>query len=374
MKVALVHDYLNEFGGAERVLRVLAEMYPEAPIYTAFAVKGSAAYEKFSDRKIVESWVAKIPGFAKKLHSPLRFMAPLIWKSFDFSGFDVVISSSSWYMTKGIQVPQKTLHVSYIHTPPRYLYGYSTSVQLQKYRLVRWYAMVVNYFLRQYDFASAQKVDVLVANSLEVQGRIKKFWRRESQVIYPPVEIVKHEARGKKREGEEYFLTGGRLVGPKHFDVAIEAANRLHVALSVFGRGPYESHLRSMAGETITFRGKVNEQELADLYAGAKGFIALATDEDFGITPVEAMMCGTPVLAYRGGGFVESVVEGETGEFVDELTPEAVMKGIKKIESSNYSKEKIKKQADKFSKERFVKEIEQLVETEWKKKHATLLR
>jgi hypothetical protein len=174
MKVALVHDYLNEFGGAERVLLALAEMYPEAPIYTAFYKMGSQAYERFSHRKIVASFAQKIPGFAGKLHSPLRFLAPLIWESFNFDEYDVVISSASWYITKGIITRPETLHICYCHTPPRYLYGFDTSINWRKYPLVRWYAGLVNPGLREYDYLAAQRVDEFVANSKNVAGANKE--------------------------------------------------------------------------------------------------------------------------------------------------------------------------------------------------------
>jgi glycosyltransferase involved in cell wall biosynthesis len=327
MKIALVHDYLNEYGGAERVLEALAELYPNAPIYTAFYKKGSPAHEQFKHRDIRVSWAHYIPGFISKLHSPLRFLTPQIWESFDFSAFDVVISSSSWYITKGVRVPSTSLHVSYIHTPPRFLYGYETSMNWRKHWWIRMYAAVVNKELRQYDYATAQRVDVLVANSQEVRGRIAKFWRRDSEVIYPPVAIYNNQAANLHRKGD-YLLTGGRLVGPKHFDIAIQAANALSISLKVFGVGPEEERLRVLAGPTVEFLGKVGETELVDLYTHAQAFITLADDEDFGITPVEAMMCGTPVVAYWGGGYKESVVEGKTGTFVHELTCQAVENGI----------------------------------------------
>lgn len=372
MRVALVHDYLRDYGGAERVLAVLAEMYPEAPIYTAFCVKGSSAWQQFRNRTIVESFASKIPFFATKLHSPLRFLAPQIWRSFDFSGFDVVISSSSWFMTKGIRVPEGVVHVSYVHTPPRNLYGYSTGYWHQRWGAVRMYAAVVNSFLRQFDYETAQDVDVVVANSEEVKKRIAKFWRREAQVVYPPVTIKGVEERSKKKEEGKYFLTGGRLVGPKHFDVAIEAANKLNVPLKIFGVGPEEERLKKMAGPTVAFLGVVSEEVLAELYAGATAFLALADDEDFGITPVEAMMCGTPVLAYRGGGYRETVVDGETGVMVDKLTVEAVLAGIKQLKTqrSKLKAEEIAKWAQRFSKKRFIQEMNEIVASAWEKKRA----
>src|SRR3989344_3568477 len=192
MKVALVHDYLNEFGGAERVLLALSEIWPKAPIYTAFYRKGSTAYERFRDKKIIASWAQRIPFFAK-LASPLRFLAPLIWGSFDFSDYDVVITSAGWYVTKGVirspgnQVirtsgkkgknpdipttrhPDNPIEICYCHTPPRYLYGYTTSVDWQKYWPVRAYALVVNHFMRVYDFEAAQRVNYFIANSQNVR-------------------------------------------------------------------------------------------------------------------------------------------------------------------------------------------------------------
>src|SRR3990170_404659 len=204
MKVALVHDFLNEFGGAERVLEALAEIFPKAPIYTAFYKKGSPAYLRFKSKKIITSWVQNVPFFASRLHSPLRFLAPLIWGSFDFSKYDLVITSSSWYVTKGVvkrkttpkqsklaagqaNDERKTLEICYCHTPPRYLYGYPTAKK-QKGFLVKAYALVVNHFMRVYDFESAQKVNYFIANSKEVAARIKKFYRRDSVVIYPSVD------------------------------------------------------------------------------------------------------------------------------------------------------------------------------------------
>ena len=177
MKIALVHDYIKEYGGAERVLRVLADLYPKAPIYTAFSVKGSTAKKEFGDRKIIESWLAPILKIGK-LYSPLRFLTPLIWRSFDLSSYDLVITSCSWYITRGFRVGPKTKVIAYCHTPPRWLYGYTTSVNFQKYRLVRWYADIVGHFLRLYDFKQAQKVDYFIANSEETKKRIQKFTKQ----------------------------------------------------------------------------------------------------------------------------------------------------------------------------------------------------
>src|SRR3990167_7021110 len=189
LKVALVHDYLGEFGGGERVLEALSEIWPKAPIYTAFYRK-EAAYERFKNRKIITSWAQKVPFFNTKLHSPLRFLAPFIWNSFSrqLASYDVVITSASWYVTKGVigerqkvksnkeeGKDKRPIEICYCHTPPRYLYGYPTSVEWQKYWPVRIYALLVNHFMRVYDFEAAQRVDFFIANSQNDAERIKKF-------------------------------------------------------------------------------------------------------------------------------------------------------------------------------------------------------
>lgn len=371
LKVALVHDYLNEFGGAERVLLALAEMYPQAPIYTAFYREGSPGYERFSHRDVRASWAQKVPFFSTKLHSPLRFLAPLIWESFNFDEFDVVITSASWYITKGVLTRPETVNICYCHTPPRYLYGYKTSIELQKYWPVRVYANLVNPMMRKYDYMAAQRVDYFVANSQNVKRRIEKFYRRSAEVIYPPVSLsTKSEIRNPKKR--EYFLVISRIVGGKGLQLVVESASKLGVNLKVVGTPggwsrEYEA-IQKLAGPKVEFLGYVPDEELVQLYAGAKAFLALAEDEDFGITPVEAQMCGTPVIAYHGGGYVESVVEGKTGVFVDELSVAAVTEAMKKIEKMKFKTSEIKKNAQRFSKVRFEKQMRAFVNSKLKTK------
>lgn len=360
MKVALVHDYLGEFGGAERVLEALCEIWPKAPIYTAFYRKDSA-YNRFKDRKIITSWAQKVPFFTSYLHSPLRFLAPLIWNSFDFSDFDVIISSSSWYVARGFRNKGKAVEICYCHTPPRYLYGYPTSVEWRKYWPVRVYALIVNHFMRVYDYEAAQRVDFFIANSKEVQARIKKFYRRDSQVIYPPIDLpdVPKVEKGK------YFLVVSRIVGGKGLELAVEAANKLGVKLKVIGKpagyASVHKQMQEIAGENVEFFGYVSDTELVRLYGGARAFLALATDEDFGMTPVEAMLCGTPVIAYRGGGYLETVIDGKNGVFFSSNTAGSLGMAINKFmeleKKGAFDPRFIKKHAEKFSKERFKKEI-----------------
>ncbi|HEX8932274.1 MAG TPA: glycosyltransferase [Patescibacteria group bacterium] len=385
MKVALVHDQLREYGGAERVLEALAEIYPEAPIYTAFYQKGSIAWQQFKHRKLISSWAQYIPFFATKFHSPLRFLAPWIWESFDFSQYDVVISSASWYITKGFGTRgtsfSKPIEICYCHTPPRWLYGYQTSVEWQRFWPVKVYAAVVGYFMRMYDFSAAQKVNYFIANSEEVKGRIKKFYRREATVIYPPATLSFTRQAGSSvpLTKREYYFIVSRIVGAKGLDLAVKAAEKLGFKLKIAGvpAGYYGEHtkLQKMAKNNVEFLGHVTDEELVKLYSGAKAFLALARDEDFGITPVEAMSCGTPVIAYHGGGYKETVVDGKTGIFFHQLTVESLTAAIKKFETLQVAQgkkisEDCRKQAAKFSKERFKREVAVFVEQKVEKQHA----
>lgn len=361
MKVALVHDYLSEFAGAERVLLALSEIWPDAPIYTSFYNKKSPVWERFKEKDIKVSWVHYIPFFSTKLHSPLRFIAPLIWNSFDFSKYDVILGSAGWYVTKGFKRKGNAVEICYCHTPPRWLYGYPTSVEFQKYWPIKIYAAIVGHFMRLYDFKAAQRVDYFIANSKNVAARIKKFYHRDSTVIYPPIEL---REKVKTKRGD-YYLVLSRLVGGKGLEMVVEAAIKAGFSLKIAGRhsGYYSGHkkLQKKATKNIEFLGYVPDERLTELYAGAKAFLALATDEDFGMTPVESMLAGTPVIAYRGGGYKETIIEGKTGVFFDEPTVDSLVKAIKKFEKDKFKSEDCIRQAKKFSGERFRKEMKEFV-------------
>ncbi len=331
MNIALVHDQLNEFGGAERVLLAMAEIWPGAPIYTAYARKESPAWERFKDRDIRTSWMQ----YAYPLASPLRFLAPTIWNSFDFSGYDIILGSSSWYITKGFQKKGNAIEICYCHTPPRWLYGYATAKKQNA--LIRAYGTSIGFFMRQYDYRAAQRVDYFIANSEETRKRIEKFYRRDAVVIYPPVDLPAAPAVKKG----EYYLFVSRPVASKGLEEAIVATKTLGVPLKIVGaRGRF-----------------VPDDALAKLYAGAKAFLALAGDEDFGITPVEAMACGTPVIARAGGGYKESVVDGKTGMlFTGDLVA-----AIKKFETMTFQREDCIAQAKKFGKKRFQEELKAFI-------------
>jgi len=366
MKIALVHDYIKDAGGAERVLRVLADMFSDAPIYTAFRIIGSDADKLFSDREIKESSFAPILR-PWRLYSPLRFLHPLIWGSMDLSGYDLVITSCSNYIARGFKTGPQTKVVAYCHTPPRFLYGYKTGLDWQKHFVVRIYGQIISHFLRIFDFHSAQKIRHWVANSEEVKKRIAKYYTKDAHVIYPPVnvsEIIKTTAKSKK---QDYFLITARLVGSKGLEEAIVAANALNIKLKIAGKADgftsVESKLKSIGKENVEFLGRVPDSELWTLYGEAKGFIALARDEDFGMTLVEAQAAGTPVIAFNGGGFKESVIDGKTGILISDTDEKTLEKAFKRFNTTKWDKSTIQTNAKRFSRERFEKQMKDYLKT-----------
>lgn len=360
MKVALVHDYLSEYGGAERVLESLVEMFPDAPIYTAFKIEESTAGKYFKNTEVKESFLAPILKW-KKLYSPLRFLAPLVWESFDFSDYDLVISSASWYITKGIKTEGKTKHLCYLHTPPRYLYGYKTAIEWQRYWLVKIYAKLVNGFLRRYDFWAAQKPDLIASNSENVKERCKKLYKRESEVIYPPVKVEEIIKKTREIQKEDYFLIVSRVVGSKGIDMAMKAAIELGFKLKIVGEKAgllwEESKIENLKENNIEFLGRIEDEELWQVYARAKGFLALAYDEDFGMTVVEAQAAGTPVLAYFGGGYKETIIENKTGIFFRKYELKNLIETIKNFEKKKFDRKELERNARKFSREIFKEKI-----------------
>lgn len=366
MKIAIVHDYIKEYGGAERVLEAMHEIWPEAPVYTTVYLPSFLGphKERFKNWKIITSFFQKIP-YAQKLISPLRFFSPGVFENWDFSNFDVVlVSATGAYFPNMLVLPTKTMQICYCHTPPRYLYGYPTARNWRKHWWGRLLGSLLNHKLRQIDFLSYQRPEYIIANSNEVRRRIEKFYRREAKVIYPPVEVERFEDKDLKSRNKKYYLTGGRLARAKRIDLAIEACNRLRLPLKVFGRGfaDYEGDLRKIAGPTIEFVGEVKDSELFKLYGQAKALIYTAEWEDFGIMPVEAQASGIPVVALNQGGVRETVVDGKTGVLFDEPTVESLVEAIKRFKNTTIKAEDCWENAKKFSKERFKREIKSFVE------------
>jgi glycosyltransferase involved in cell wall biosynthesis len=368
MKIALVHDYLKEYGGAEGVLHTFHQIWPDAPIYTLVYLPkflGPHQY-KFNPqnlRPLIPSWIPLLA----KLMSPLRLIAPILFSRLDLTKFDLVIVSATGAYNPNLIKAPKSAHICYCHTPPRYLYGLPTARVWKKHWWVRIPAEIANHFLRMVDFQSAQKVDSFIANSQNTAERIRKFYRKKAIVIYPPVDLGREI---KNIKPGSYYLTGGRLAMAKRMDLPIKACTKLKLPLKVFGRmfAGYGQDLKKIAGPTIEFLGEVSDKKMHELFASCHAFICAAIDEDFGITPVLAMAAGRPVIAYRGGGYLETVIEGKTGEFFppspkaseghsDELMLESLMAVLKKFNPQKYKTSDCLAQAQKFSKERFQGEI-----------------
>ena len=363
MRIALVHDYIKEYGGAERVLETLHEIWPKAPVYTTvylpkFLGPHRARFAKWDIRTSPLQWIP----MKGKLISPFRVIDPWIFKSWDFSKYDVVIVSATGAYTPNLIKKGKAVHICYCHTPPRYLYGYPTARNWKNNAVFRVLGEVANHFMRMTDFEAAQLPDYFIANSKEVAARIEKFYRRDSTVIYPPADIpsINHQPLAINRRG--YYLAGGRLARPKRVDLAVKACTKLKLPLKVFGKefAGYGEELRKMAGSTVEFLGEISDEEKFRVMAGAKAFIFPAEFEDFGITPVEAMAVGTPVIALFSGGVKETVIEGKTGIFFDEPTVKSLSSAIRSFDKSihrSITSEACIRQAQKFSKERFKKEV-----------------
>ena len=364
MRVALIHDHLAQDGGAEKVLKVLAEMFPEAPIYTLLYEKKNAD-KYFKDRHIETSIIQKLPGGIKHYQWYMPFM-PMAVEFFDLREYDLVFSNTSSF-AKGVITSPDTLHICYCHTPTRYLWDYThqyiNELKYNKY-LKKIIFLILNY-VRLWDRQAAERVDIYIANSATIKKRIKKYYRREAAVIYPPVEIEKFYISG---EPEDYFLIGGRLAPYKRVDIAVEAFRDSGKKLKIFGDGVDLARLKKIAGKSknIEFLGRVDDKAKAELYSHCQAFLN-PQEEDFGITVIEAMASGRPVIAFRKGGATETVIEGKTGVFFDKQTPVAIIKAVEDFGAGSWQPAEIRRQAERFSVERFKKEMRGFIEEEYRR-------
>jgi len=369
MKIALVHELLTMRGGAERVLKVLADLYPEAPIYTLLYDEKKLS-DWFPPERVI---VAKPPFIHSLLPAKFKYNHHLYLKhfphmveSFDFSGFDRVLSTSSAF-THGIITNGKPRHICYVHSPARYLWDRTHDVIEQGSHgilgpLKKHYLQSTFHKLRIWDAEVAARTDVLLSASAEVQRRIELYWRRESQVIHPPIDNfwLSKTFGETQKENPHYFLIVSSLVQYKRIDLAIKACNNLGLHLKIVGEGPDRKRLEKIAGKTIEFYGYRNSDELGDLYADAIA-VLFPGEEDFGLVPLEAMACGTPVIAHRSGGALETIIEHKTGEFFDDATVESLQTSVQKFDQKKYSKEDCKQRASEFSMKKFTDEITKVI-------------
>jgi glycosyltransferase involved in cell wall biosynthesis len=351
LKVAIVHDWLYG-GGAEKVVEQLHLLFPDAPIYTSYCTD---EWRSKLDNKVVTGYLQHWP------FSKLRRFLPILrqrwFRKLNLGDFDLIISSSGNGEAKFVRVAKPATHICYCHTPTHFYWRkyneYLENPSIKPKWLARLGLRLLVKPLRQRDYAAAQKVDYFIANSTHIQNDIKTFYGRESVVIHPPVDTERFaSATAKSRKG---FITVGRQVPYKRTDIIIEACNQLNEPLTVIGSGPDHERLVRLAGSTISFREATNE-ELPAVLAASEAFI-FAAEEDFGITPVEAMAAGTPVIAYKAGGALDYVVPGETGEFFSSQNAETLADALKKFNNSRYRPEDLKKQAAQFSAQEFQEKL-----------------
>jgi len=364
MKVALVHELLTMRGGAERVLRILAAMFPEAPIYTLLYDEKKLG-DWFPASRVRTSRIKPYKGFNHHLYLK---QFPLAVEAWDFSAFDLVISTSSAFV-HGIITNGKPKHISIINSPARYLWDRTHDVVREASKgifgaLKKFYLERTFHNLRIWDAEAAYRPDKLLAASKTVQRRIELYWRRESDVLYPPIDDFWLNIDHQPSATRLYYLLVSSLVRYKRIDLAIVACNQLKLPLTIVGEGPERKRLESISGSTIRFHGYASQEQLKELYSSAKATI-FPGDEDFGLVPLESMACCTPVIAYRSGGAIETIVENETGVFFDEPTAESLANVLKKFDPNNFSAETCRNQARKFSREKFETGIRDAINTHY---------
>jgi glycosyltransferase involved in cell wall biosynthesis len=349
LKVAIVHDWLVG-GGAERVVYELHRMYPDAPIYTSYATD---EWRKRLDGKVVTGYLQRWPfSRLRKFIGVLR-----IWwfTHLDFSAYDLVISSSGNGEAKGIRVPGGTTHISYCHTPTHFYWRhYEQYLHRPGFGifdpLARAGLRLLVGPLRAWDLKASKRPDYLIANSTHIQSDIQKYYGRESVVIHPPIDIKRFEATSSI--GQLDFVTVGRQVPAKHTDIIVKACTKLGLPLIVVGNGPEHEHLKRMAGPTITFAPPASDEQVAGYMSLARGFI-FASFDDFGITPIEALASGTPLITYKAGGALDYAEEGRTGVFFKEQTVDSLTRALRSFDPKHFKPETLRRKAEEYSPEVF---------------------
>ncbi|MEK9147800.1 MAG: glycosyltransferase [Patescibacteria group bacterium] len=366
IKIAIIHDYLNQAGGAEKVLKIFIEIFPKAPIYTLFYDKSIKGLEFLKAREIRTSFLQKLP-FIKKYHRVFPALMPIAIESLDLSEFDIVFSSS-WSFGKGVITGPNTYHICYCYTPTRFLWEGSQEYIKQSNFLkpIKYAIPFLATYLRIWDRQASNRVDKFIAISNCVSKRIKKYYNRKSEIIPPPISIQKEKNEiQKEKNKQKYFIIVSRLVPYKKIDLAIDAFNELKLPLKIIGIGPLEKKLKKQAGLNIEFLGRLSEQELNKYYSEARALI-FPQEEDFGLVATEAISLGTPVIAYRAGGAEDIIQEGVNGIFFNKQNKNSLIEAVKKFQKLNlqkWNKEKIKKTVSHLDEKIFKQKIEKIIKS-----------
>lgn len=359
MKLALVHDWLNQIGGAEDVLETLVNLYPDSPLYTSIYAP-ELMPQRYRQWDIRTQWIDRMPGIHNH-HQPYLPLYPLAWGGLDLSAYDVVLSNKSGFC-HGLKARKETMHICYCLAPTRYVWqldsyiareGFGNVVQMGLRPLVA--------ALRRWDYAAALRVNHFIAISTEIQERIQTYYNRDSVIIYPPVDTSRFQPT---TEVGDYFLIVSRLIPYKRIDLAVQAATHLGLPLKIGGKGRDMERLQAMAGPTVEFLGYVPDDELPGLMAGCKAFLFPGL-EDFGITPVQAEAAGRPVIAFGGGGALDTVIPGKTGELFYEMTVDALAAVMQNFDAANYDPAAIRAHALQFDTQVFKQQITDFVNEKW---------
>ncbi|MFN8634444.1 MAG: glycosyltransferase [Chloroflexota bacterium] len=343
MKVALAHDYLNQYGGAERVLEQLHDMYPDAPIYTSMYDPSAmpAAYRSWDIRT---SFMQRLP-FVMTRHQAYLMAYPIAFESFDLGAYDVVISNSSAFC-KGVITGPNTMHISYCLTPMRWVWRYRDYVDRE--RLGGFTRMILPpliHYLRLWDVSTSARVDRFVSISTAVAARIRKYYRRDSEIIYPPVDTEQFPSHCPTGD---YYMTVGRLTPYQRKDLIVDAFRELGLPVKIVGDGRDRARLQARATPNVELLGRVSDDTLRDLYANCRGYL-FPGEEDFGIAPVEAQAAGKPVIAYAAGGALDTVIDGETGVHFARQTPHDLADAVRRFEHLTFDPVRIRQNAERFS-------------------------
>jgi glycosyltransferase involved in cell wall biosynthesis len=367
LRIALVHDYLNQMGGAEKLLLTLHDLFPSAPVYTSIYAR-SRVDSRFREMDIRTGFMQRLP-LVKKHHQPFLPLFPLAFEQLDLRAYDLVISDSSAF-AKGVVTRPEALHICYCHTPMRWAWNYEEYVERERLgRMARMILAPTIAVLRQWDFTTAARVDYFLANSPNVAARIAKYYRRDSVYIPPPIDTSQFEIAPHQ---ENYFLVVSRLIPYKRIDRAISAFNKLGLPLRIIGSGRDEGRLRRLAGPTIQFMGRQSDQEVRRQLAACRAFI-FPGEDDFGLTPLEAQACGRPVIAYGAGGALHTIVPGKTGMFFHRPEAESLAAAVSEFRDDRFDPAIIRQHAISFDTRQFQQRFLEFLESRIAE-HPTLAR